>query len=375
MIYLDNAATTKVNTDAAETVMRVLSEDFGNPSSLYSIGVESRKLIDRSRSVLAASLGCSADEVYFTSCGTESNNLAILGSARARKGWGDKVIVTGYEHPSVQNTVASLENEGFRVVTIMPGRDGRIDTEEFLSHVDRQTCLCTAMRVNNETGAMLDTAALAARVKSINRRTAFHCDCVQSYLKHPTALDGAIDTLSVSAHKIHGPKGIGLLYVRKNFNIAAVQHGGGQERGLRSGTENTAYIAGFAAAAAAAGDMRKNRSHVTALRDELRGFVLGMEQAVINSPADASPYIFNFSLPGYRSETLLHFMEERGIMVSSGSACGRGEKSHTLSAMGLDESLTDSSVRVSFTYGNTMEDVFCLERALEEAVTILRKKN
>ena len=375
MIYLDNAATTKVNSDAAAEVGRVLCEAYANPSSLYSAGVEARKVIDRARETLAGIAGCAAEELYFTSGGTEGNNLAILGAARARKNWGDRVVVTGFEHPSVQNTVASLEDEGFTVVTVMPGRDGKIDPEEFLRAVDKRTVLCAAMRVNNETGALTDTPALAAEVKRISRRTAFHCDCVQGFLKHPTALDGAIDTMAVSAHKIHGPRGTGFLYVRKGFNMATVLHGGGQERGLRSGTENTALIAGFAKAAEAASDWKKDLAAVTLLRDELRRFVSGMPEAVIHSPADASPYIFNFSLPGYRSETLLHFFEERGILVSSGSACGRGERSHTLSAMGLEDRLTDSAVRVSFSNDNTMDDVLCFERALSEVPSVLRKKD
>lgn len=374
MIYLDNAATTKVDKEVAETVFSVLKEDFGNPSALYSIGIESRKIVDRSRKTLADILGCSPEEVYFTSCGTESDNLAILGAARARKKWGNRIVVTGFEHPAVQNTVRSLENEGFEIIEIGPDSSGHIDSKAFLDAVDKRTVLCCAMRVNNEVGTLLDTPWLAAECKKINRRTAFHCDTVQSFLKHPTALDGAIDTLAVSAHKIHGPKGIGLLYVRKGFNLQASQFGGGQEKGLRNGTENTAYIAGFAKAAQLGYDISSALTKVTTLRDELSSFVDGMQEAVINSPPDASPYIFNFSLPGFRSETLLHFFESRDIYVSSGSACGHGGRSHTLEAMGLCDSLVDSAVRVSFSSDNTMEDVKAFEEALKMAVTTLRRK-
>ena len=198
MIYLDNAATTAVSSKAADEADRVLRACFGNPSSLYAAGLDSQKVLDRSRAVIARKMGCDPQELFFTASGTEGNNLAILGSARARKNWGNRVIVSGFEHPSVMNTVMSLENEGFEVKVITPGKDGKLDAGAFLSNVDKNTVPVTCMRVNNEIGTINDCARLAQEVKKINKRTAFHCDAVQSFGKHETVLNGSIDTLSVS---------------------------------------------------------------------------------------------------------------------------------------------------------------------------------
>ena len=374
MIYLDNAATTQVNDGVIKVIEESLRDNFGNPSSLYGIGLDSRKRLDRARGIMAKALGCLPQEVYFTACGTESNNLAILGAARARKAWGNNIVVSGFEHPAVMNTVMSLKDEGFEIRVISPDKNGHIDTEEFLRNIDKSTVLATCMRVNNEVGTIIDTASLAAQVKKINRRTAFHCDAVQAFTKHPTVLDGSIDTLSLSGHKFHGPKGIGALYVRKGFNLKVVQHGGGQESGLRSGTENIAYAEGMAEAVLEAGDMKKNLVRITSLRNLLRDAVSGIEGVVINSPEDASPYMFNFSLPGNRSETVLHYLEDRGVLVSSGSACGRGDRSHTLVAMGLDDNIIDGAIRVSFSTSTTEEDVAKAAEIIKAAAATLEKK-
>ncbi len=374
MIYLDNAATTAISPAAADAADAALREYFGNPSSLYSQGLDSHKALERSRAVIAKSLGCEQQEVYFTASGTEGNNLAILGAARARRSWGNRIIVSGFEHPSVMNTVRSMEKEGFEVIVIPPGPDGRLDTDRFLEQTDKRTALVTCMRVNNEIGTVIDCARLAEEVKKINRRTAFHCDAVQAFGKHETVLNGSIDTLSVSAHKIHGPKGIGCLYVRKGFNLENVMFGGGQERGLRSGTENIAYAVGFAKAVSELGNIRKQNEKVTGINSVLRKKLEDSGAAVFNSPDDASPYILNFSLPGFRSETLLHFMEEHGVLVSSGSACGKGEKSHTLTAMNLPDSLIDSAVRVSFSSTTTEEEVREAAELFILAVNTLQRK-
>lgn len=374
MIYLDNAATTSISPAAADAADAALREYFGNPSSLYSQGLDSHKALERSRAVIAKSLGCEQQEVYFTASGTEGNNLAILGAARARRSWGNRIIVSGFEHPSVMNTVRSMEKEGFEVIVIPPGPDGRLDTDRFLEQTDKRTALVTCMRVNNEIGTVIDCARLAEEVKKINRRTAFHCDAVQAFGKHETVLNGSIDTLSVSAHKIHGPKGIGCLYVRKGFNLENVMFGGGQERGLRSGTENIAYAVGFAKAVSELGNIRKQNERVTGINSVLRKKLEDSGAAVFNSPDDASPYILNFSLPGFRSETLLHFMEEHGVLVSSGSACGKGEKSHTLTAMNLPDSLIDSAVRVSFSSTTTEEEVREAAELFILAVNTLQRK-
>ena len=374
MIYLDNAATTTVFPEVAEVIASVLRDSFGNPSSLYSLGIESKKIMDRSRVQIAKAMGCDPAEVYFTSCGTESNNLAILGAARSRKAWGNKVIVSGIEHPSVQNTAASLANEGFDVVVIPPEEDGNLSIDRFLKEVDKRTVLVTCMRVNNETGALTDTAFLAKKVKEINRRTAFHCDAVQSFMKHTTVLDGSIDSMSVSGHKIHGPKGIGVLYLRKGFSLEKTQFGGGQEKGMRSGTENVAYIAGMAKAVELIGPIRKNLEHVSVCRNILWDSIRDLPEVRLNSPETASPYILNISVLGYRSETMLHFLESEGVFVSSGSACSKGEKSHTLEAMSLSEDRVDSALRFSLSAETTEDDVKTAAEALKKAIKTLERK-
>ena len=374
MIYLDNAATTMVSSTVADAVDEALRTYFGNPSSLYNEGLESHKSLERSRAVIAKRIGCDPQELYFTASGTEGNNLAIIGAARARKNWGNRIVVSGFEHPSAMNTVMALEKEGFDITVIYPGADGNLNMSEFLGAIDKETVLAVCMRVNNETGAITDCAGLAAEVKKINRRTAFHCDAVQAFGKHLTVLDGSIDTMSVSAHKIHGPKGIGALYVRKGFNLENVFFGGGQERGLRSGTENIAFAAGFAQAVRELEPVRSGLEKTGRIRDILKNRILETGAAVINSPEGSSPYILNFSLPGFRSETVLHFMEQNGVMVSSGSACGKGEKSHTLTAMKLSDELVDSAVRVSFSSTSTEEEAETAAAVFERAINTLQRK-
>ena len=369
--YLDNAATTPVSKGCIEAAEKILEEYYGNPSSLYGLGIKASKQYEAARDTIAASLHCRPEEIYFTGCGTESNNLAIFGAARARKNWGSEVIVTGYEHPSVQNTVNALKDEGFTVIEIAP-KNGVIDPTEIISRVNDKTALVAAMLVNNETGAKIDVASLAEEVKAINRRTAVHCDAVQGYMKEKIDL-GSIDTMSASGHKINAPKGVGILYVRKGFNIVKSQFGGGQERGLRSGTENVAFACAFAKAVEEHSDIVGNLKRISGLRDSLRDRLGEFDNVTINSPDSASPYVLNFSFEGYRSETILHFLESREVFVSSGSACSKGERSHTLEAMRLGRRLVDSAVRVSFGLQNSEDDIDALIEGLREAKRSLMK--
>ncbi|MEA5050831.1 MAG: cysteine desulfurase family protein [Oscillospiraceae bacterium] len=372
MVYLDNAATTRPSDAVCDTIGAVLRARFGNPSSLYDLGFEAQKELDAARGALAGALGCDAAEVYFTGSGTEANNIAVLGAARARKAWGGEVIATGYEHPSVENSLRQLEREGFRVTRVAPSADGGIDERELVGCVTRHTSLVAMMLVNNETGAMLPVERIAAQVRRINARTAIHCDDVQGFMKHPLDVR-ALDTVSVSAHKIHGPKGMGALYVRRGLHVENTLFGGLQERGLRPGTENVAYAAGFAEAVRGCPDMRAALARISALSARLRAKVSALPGAVLNSPAGASPYILNFSLPGYKSETMLRFLASRGVYVSSASACGRGEKSRTLLAMGLPDERVDAALRVSFCAESGEEDVDALCAGLEEALRTLAK--
>ena len=239
--------------------------------------------MNAARRTVADAMGARAEEVFFTASGTESNNIALLGAARARSAWGDTIITTGFEHPSVQNTLRALKEEGFKLIEIKP-KNGVIDPEDILCRVDKKTVLVAAMHVNNETGAMLDVAELAADVKAINKRTAFHCDNVQGFLKEKLKLDGSIDTMAVSGHKINAPKGVAALYIRKGFNLKPTVHGGGQERGIRPGTENVPYIAGLAEAVRQHGSLMEDRKRVRELNTLLRNGLKELDNVIVNSP-------------------------------------------------------------------------------------------
>ena len=357
MSYLDNAATTKLDDVVRDTIIETLDIYYANPSALYSDGFRSHKLLEDARKVIAKRLGCDTAEVFFTGSGTESNNIAITGGARARKNFGDEIVLTGYEHPSVYETVESLKKEGFHITTVNPSSNGTVSCDEIINAVTKNTALVTVMHVNNEIGSIIDVVGLAKRVKEINPRTAFHCDMIQSFMKYPVTLaNSRIDTASVSAHKIHGPKGVGAVYIRKGFHIETIIHGGNQEGGIRSGTENVIYANAFAVAA----DRYKTEettAHVKKLNLYLREKLSCIDGVTINSTADASAYILNFSIPGYRSENILHLLDSKGIMVSSGAACSKGSISHTLKAMGLPKSILESSIRVSFSKDNCKEDI------------------
>ena len=328
MHYLDNAATTRVADAVADTADAVLRAHYANPSSLYAPGAQSEFVLSGARETVAASLGAQPGEIVFTACGSEGNNLAVLGAVKARAAWADHIVVTGYEHPSVQNPVAALEKEGWRVTVVRPDASGHVDAGALVQAVGSKTALVTAMHVNNEVGSILDVAALAKAVKEKNSRTAVHIDGVQAWGKVPQRLNGtAIDSYAVSGHKIHAPKGVGALYVRRGYNLAPVFLGGGQEQKRRPGTENVAYIA-------------------------------AMVRAIVE---------------GVKSETMLHFLESRDVYVSSGSACSRGEASHTLTAMGLPKSRVDTALRVSFSGESTPEDVRALLDALAEGMRTLAK--
>ncbi len=356
MIYFDNAATTAVSEKVCDRADFILRSCFGNPSSLYDLGFSAEKELNAARETVASAFGCKRDEIYFTASGTESNNLAVLGSARARKGWGNEIVISGYEHPSVNNSAEALEREGFKLIKVMPKGSGTVQPDEILRAVNNSTALVALMRVNNETGAMLDVNTLAKEIKKRNKRTAVHCDNVQGFMKHPLDIT-SIDTVSVSGHKIHAPKGVGALYVRNGFHIEKVIFGGLQERALRSGTENVAFAAAFAEAINEAKPcVTSNLENVKRINEFLREGLAEIENTTINSPYNASPYILNVSFMGYRSETLLHYFEEKGIYVSSGSACSRGEKSHTLSAMSFSGERIDSAIRISLCGGNTLSE-------------------
>ena len=375
--YLDNAATTRIDPAVTEVIHDALVELWANPSSLYDPAVAAQDGIENARARIAKTLHCRSDAVYFTACGTESNNMAVWGAAMPRRSWGDKIVVTGFEHPSVQLAVRALQGEGFRVVEILPEADGHISVEKFLAAVDKNTVLAACMAVNNETGAVQDIGALAAGIKARNSRTHFHVDAVQAWLRLPIDLQkwAGVDTLAVSGHKIHAPKGIGALFIRdsQRQTLCPPYRGGHQERGLRPGTENTPYIVGLGLAAAKGYQaMARREAHIAQLNRRLREGLAELPGVTVNSPADAVAEVVNFSTGCVNSQTFINYLNTRGVLVSGGSACDKGEPSHTLEAMGCDARTIHTALRVSFCAENTPEDVDALLDGLRNGLQSLQ---
>ncbi len=372
--YLDNAATTMVAPEVADVIDHALREHWANPSSLYPPGAQSEERLNAARAAVARTLGCKARELYFTSCGSESNNLALLGAALTRS-FGKGIVVSGFEHPSVQKPLERLAKMGFDVTVVNPKADGTLDLDEMLAHVDKKTILVACMMVNNEIGTRNDVERLAAAVKQKNSRTIVHVDAVQAWMRVPIQLAN-IDTLSVSGHKIHAPKGIGALYLSDRL-VQAFQPpylGGEQEREMRPGTENLPYAMGLAAAATRLAKTMKSRdAAVRALNQQLRAGLSAFPEVVINSPDTAVPEVLNFSENCIKSETMLAFLAEKQIYVSSASACGRGLPSHTLAAMGRDPLAIDTAIRVSFCADNTPEDVDAFLNRFEDGLKHLQR--
>lgn len=375
-VYLDNSATTKPCESAIKACNDALCNCWGNPSSLHSLGVESEMAVTESREKIASMLGCRCDEVYFTSCGTESNNTALLCGARARKKRGNKIVTTALEHPSVLETLKVLEEDGFEVVKIMPDKNGNISRESIESAIDKNTVLVSIMLVNNETGAIFPVEVAKQAVQKCGSSALVHCDAVQAFGKLPIDVNKlGVDMLSISGHKIHAPKGVGALYIRRGVAIKPFMNGGGQERGMRSGTESVPLICSMAAAAGEIGNVRAGLEKMKALRDFAVKTLESTGIVTVNSPDDGLPYILNISVEGYRSETLLHFLESRGVFVSSGSACAKGVGSYVLSAQGLSRSRIDSALRISFSRYNSEEDIIALRDALVLATEKIRRSN
>ena len=372
--YLDNAATTMVDPEIAGAIHEALLKDWANPSSLYEPAVETHEALTTARGQIARTLGCQAKDLYFTSCGSESNNMALLGAALTRR-FGKGIVVSGFEHPSVQKPLERLAAMGYDVTVVNPRADGTLSIDEMLEHVDKNTILVACMMVNNEIGTRNDVERLAAEVKRRNSRTIVHVDAVQAWMRVPLKLAN-IDTLSVSGHKIHAPKGIGALYLSDRV-VQAFQPpylGGEQEREMRPGTENLPYAMGLAAAATRLAMTMKSRdTAVRALNARLREGLKAFPEVVINSPENAVPEVLNFSENCIKSETMLAYLAEEQIYVSSASACGRGQPSHTLAAMGRDPLAIDTAIRVSFCADNTPEDVDAFLNRFEDGMKHLQR--
>ena len=374
MTYLDNSATTVVCEAAAKKAIYMMTQCFGNPSSLHRLGFEAERELTAAREKVAALMGVPARDVLFTSGGTEANNLAVFGAAAALARRGKHIVTTGVEHSSVTAACKQLEKEGYAVTRLLPDSDGRITADAIIAACRPDTALVSVMLVNNETGARF---SLPEAVAGIRRRSPFafiHCDAVQAAGKLP--LYGArwqVDAMSVSAHKLHGPKGCGALYLRQGARILPRQVGGLQERSLRGGTEAAPLIAAFGAAAEALPPLAGQEALFETLRRRLFDR-LADAPVVFHLPADGVPYIIHLSVPGFKSETLLHFLSERDIFVSSGSACAKGAKSPVLQAMGLPETEIDSALRLSLCHNNTPEDIDRFADALIAATQTLARR-
>ena len=375
--YLDNSATTAVTPEVATLAARIMTEQYGNPSSLHRRGFWAERALTEARGQVAAVLRCRPEEIVFTSGGTESNNLALLGAARAARRRGNRIVTTAVEHHSVLAVCRQLESEGFEVTYVSPDAGGVITPESFAAACDEKTVLASCMMVNSETGALHDIPAIAAACRRKNPGILFHADCVQAFGRLEIApARWGVQLVSVSGHKIHAPKGVGALYVAKGVRLLPPLYGSGQERGLRPGTENLPGICAMGLAAERMNARRaENAAHFTALRQKLITNLSQSPAVCINSPQAAAPYIINLSVEGIRSEIMIHYLEQFEIYVSSGSACAKGERSHVLTAMGLPEDRIDSALRVSMT-DTTAEgeiDEFC-RRLLQGAATLAKRR-
>ena len=358
MIYFDNAATTRVIPEAAEAAASAMCEGFGNPSSLHKLGFDAEKLVKSAKAIIAGVLSCDAKEITFTSCGSESNNLAIFGAA-ARSGRKKHMITTEFEHPSVLNAAKKLEAQGFEVTYIAPRDDGSVHAEDVAAAVREDTFLVSVMSVNNEIGSVMDIPAISRAVRLKNRETLIHTDAVQAFLKIPinTKKYGA-DIISVSGHKIHAPKGIGAIYIRNGVRLTPQIVGGGQESGLRSGTEATSQIAAFAKAVeSVSGSYLENAENMRRLLKKLSIGLSELSGVHVFSPEAGAPHILTAAFTKYPSEVVMRILEESEIYVSAGSACSRGKKSHVLRSIKVPDKLIGSSVRISLSHFSTDDEV------------------
>lgn len=374
VIYLDNSATTKPCKETVEAIHNCLSENWGNPSSGYLPGINALEIIENSRRIIADSIGARENEIYFTGSGTEANNLAVFGVAHARKKLGNKIVSTTIEHPSVLKALEALTTEGFDVVLISPDKNGIISEESLYNAIDSRTVLVSIMLCNNEIGSVQPLSAAARIIKEKNAPALLHCDAVQAYGKLPVKVSKlGVDLLSASGHKIHASKGIGFLYKANKVNIHPLIYGGGQEKGLRSGTESVPLIAGFAAAVKALPNEQEQLAVQTELCEKAKELLTDTGKVFINSPQNALPYILNISIDGYKSEPMLNALAAKNIFVSKGSACAKGHRSYVLSEIGLNNDRIDSAIRISFSRDNTLEDIVCLCEAINEITNKMRR--
>ncbi len=374
-IYLDNCATTKVCPEAAEAALQAMTVDYGNPSSLHKKGLDAEHILTAARKTAASLLGCEYGCIHFTGGATDSINLAIQGALAARARGGKTIVTTTVEHPSVGETVAAMEKKGYTVKRVAPGRDGQFDPWDLINAVDADTVLLTFMMVNNELGTVLPYDKVIPAVRRRFPNVLIHMDGVQGFTKLPlnvAKLD--LDLFSFSGHKLYAPKGIGGLYIKKGVRLLPVEYGGGQEKGLRSGTEPVPMIAGMGAA------LEKIRAHQPEILQnyrernaQLRALLAQMPEVIVNSPENGCPHVLNISVPGIPSEIMLHALEEKGIYVSSGSACSKGALSGTLAAFHIPPERVRSALRISFSYETDAAQIDTFAAALREVIDRLMR--
>lgn len=383
-VYLDNSATTRVLPEAAELMTKIMCEDYGNPSSLHMKGIQAEQHLRYAKEIFARLLKVSEKEIFFTSGGTESDNMALIGCAFANRRRGNHLITTQIEHPAVLQTMHYLESAGFRVTYLPVDRSGRISLEDLQKAMSRDTILVSIMHTNNEVGSLQPIAEAGALIKRINPDVLFHVDAVQGFGKakiYPKKM--GVDLLSISGHKIHGPKGVGVLYIADKVKLQPIIHGGGQQMNLRSGTDNVPGAAGMAKAAELV--YAHYDEDVERLRQCKRRFIEGIRNLdgiringlLPDSPEGegTAPHIVSISVFGVRSEVLLHALEEKGIYVSAGSACSarKPQPSATLRAMGVEKWMLESTVRFSFSVYTTMEEIDYTLQAMYDKIPMLRK--
>ncbi|MBQ3481123.1 MAG: cysteine desulfurase [Oscillospiraceae bacterium] len=366
--YLDNAATTAVCPEAAEEAVKAMTLCYGNPSSTHRKGREAAKLLAQSRGEVADALGCRPEELVFTSCGSESDNWAVLGGAESARRTGRHIVSSLAEHDAIRRSLDLLEQQGWEITRLRPDPSGAIRVEDVRAALRADTALVSLMMVNNETGGVTDIAGIAQMLRAEGSRALLHTDAVQAFLKVPfSAKTLGADLISISGHKIHAPKGVGALYIRPGLRLKPFIVGGSQESGRRAGTEAAGQIAAFGAAARIAkAGLAENCARMAALRvgmlDRLRAEIPELQWIEA-----AAPHILNVSLPGWRSEVLMNFLEAREIYVSKSSACKKGGRSHVLEAMGLSPRVIDGALRISLSRYTTSDDVDALCRALKDA--------
>lgn len=372
--YLDNSATTVTCEAAANAALMMMTTEYGNPSSLHKKGLCAELKLNEAKETISQSLGVDDRDIYFTSGSTESNNTVIFGVANAKRRSGNKIVTTAIEHSSVMQACKKLENDGFEVVYLTPDENGVVQPQMFEQAVDEKTILVAVMAVNNELGSINNIERIGKVVKRKNPDAVFHCDAVQAYGKVTLkAKKWNVDTMCVSAHKVHGPKGVGALYIKKGVRVTPLLYGGEQQKKVRPGTECVPLIVAFSAAIKEF-DLAKNFEHVNTLNSYLREQLKAIDGVTINSSENALPYVLNISIDGIRSETMLHHLEENNVFVSSSSACAKGKKSYVLKALGLSDNLIDSSLRISFSKYNTKDDVDAFLESLRSGIDTLAKR-